>query len=64
MSTTIEEISAAVEKGKAKLIKELVPKAIEEGCSAQEILNDGLLHGMGIVATVLPVMKRSYLRCS
>ena len=32
MSTTIEEISAAVEKGKAKLIKELVPKAIEEGC--------------------------------
>ena len=47
--TTIEEISAAVEKGKAKLIKDLVPKAIEEGYSAQEILNDGLLHGMGIV---------------
>ena len=49
MATTIEEISAAVEKGKAKLIKDLVPKAIEEGCSAQEILNDGLLHGMNIV---------------
>ncbi|MBO4831848.1 MAG: corrinoid protein [Oscillospiraceae bacterium] len=47
--TTIEEISAAVEKGKAKLIKELVPRAIEEGCTAQDILNNGLLHGMGIV---------------
>ncbi len=49
MATTIEEISAAVEKGKAKLIKDLVPKAIEEGYSAQDILNDGLLHGMNIV---------------
>ena len=47
--STLEEISAAVEKGKAKLIKELVPKAIEEGFTAQEILNDGLLHGMNIV---------------
>ena len=47
--STLEEISAAVEKGKAKLIKELVPKAIDEGFTAQEILNDGLLHGMNIV---------------
>ena len=45
----LEEISAAVEKGKAKLIKDLVPKAIEEGLSAQQILNEGLLHGMNIV---------------
>jgi len=47
--STIMEISDAVEHGKAKLIKELVPKAIEEGFTAQEILNDGLLHGMNIV---------------
>ena len=47
--STLDEISAAVEKGKAKLIKDLVPKAIEEGFSAQEILNDGLLRGMNIV---------------
>ena len=47
--SVLEDISAAVEKGKAKLIKELVPKAIEEGLSAQQILNDGLLHGMNIV---------------
>ena len=47
--SALEEISAAVEKGKAKLIKDLVSKAIEEGHTAQEILNDGLLHGMNIV---------------
>lgn len=47
--STLDEISAAVEKGKAKLIKELVPRAIEEGLSAQQILNEGLLKGMNIV---------------
>lgn len=47
--TVLEEISHAVEIGKLKLIKELVPRAIEEGYSAQTILDEGLLHGMGIV---------------
>ncbi len=47
--TVIEEISHAVEIGKLKLIKELVPRAIEEGYAAQTILDEGLLHGMGIV---------------
>lgn len=47
--TIIEEISKAIETGKLKAIKELVPKAIEEGLSAQTILNDGLLHGMSII---------------
>ncbi|MBQ8263825.1 MAG: corrinoid protein [Oscillospiraceae bacterium] len=45
----IAEISQAIQNGKMKLIKELVPQAIEQGHSAQEILNDGLLHGMNIV---------------
>ena len=49
MSSVLEEISTAVEKGKAKQIKDLVTKAIEEGHTAQEILNDGLLHGMNII---------------
>ena len=49
MATIIEEISQAIQNGKMKLIKEMVPKAIEEGYSAQVILNDGLLHGMNIV---------------
>ena len=46
----IEEISEAIVKGKVKLVKELVPAAIEQGHSAQEILNDGLLHGMSIIS--------------
>ncbi len=49
MSTTLSEISQAIQAGKMKAVKELVPKAIEEGCSARSILNDGLLHGMNIV---------------
>ena len=47
--TIIEQISKAVENGKLKQIKELVPQAIAEGYGAQTILDDGLLHGMGIV---------------
>ena len=46
--TVIEEISHAVEIGKIKLIKDLVSRAVEEGHSAQSILDEGLLHGMGI----------------
>ena len=45
----IEDIAMAVQTGKAKQIKELVPQAIEEGHSAQEILNDGLLAGMAVI---------------
>ena len=45
----IAEISSAVERGKMKIIKELVPQAIEEGYSAKVILEDGLLHGMSII---------------
>lgn len=47
--TTLEQISAAVEKGKMKLIRELVPQAIQEGLPAKTILEDGLLHGMSII---------------
>ena len=49
MKEIIRQIAEAVENGKAKLIKELVPQAIEEGCSAQEILGEGLLPGMGVI---------------
>lgn len=45
----IEEISEAIQKGRSKLIKQLVPQALEAGISAKEILNDGLLAGMMIV---------------
>lgn len=43
------EISENLQQGKAKVVKELVQKAIDEGLEAKTILEDGLLHGMGII---------------
>jgi corrinoid protein of di/trimethylamine methyltransferase len=43
------EISENLKKGRAKNVKELVQKAIDEGFNANEILEEGLLHGMGII---------------
>ncbi len=43
------EISENLQKGKAKAVKELVKKALEEQISAKEILENGLLSGMDIV---------------
>ncbi len=50
MNTQIlEEISQKLQNGKTKDIKVLVPKALEEGIPAKDILNDGLLAGMSVV---------------
>jgi methanogenic corrinoid protein MtbC1 len=43
------EISQNLQIGKAKIVKELVQKAIDDGLSAESILKEGLLHGMGII---------------
>ena len=48
MSVLIE-ISENLQKGKAKIVKELVQKAVEEGIPAETILNDGLLSGMNVI---------------
>lgn len=45
----LAEISEKIQRGKTKDIKTLVPKALEEGIPAAEILNEGLLDGMNIV---------------
>ena len=45
----LEEISAKLQAGKAKLVKELVQQAIDQGVPAKDILEQGLLHGMGII---------------
>ena len=45
----LNEISTFVQQGRAKNVKELVGKALEEGMSAKDILNDGLLAGMDVV---------------
>ncbi len=44
-----QEISENLQKGKAKDVKELVQKAIDEGYPAKEILDEGLLSGMSII---------------
>ena len=45
----LEDISAQLQKGKAKAVKELVQQAIDEGIPAQKILTEGLLSGMNII---------------
>ena len=44
-----EEISAFVQQGRAKTVREVVDKAIGEGKPAKEILEKGLLTGMSII---------------
>jgi len=45
----LDEISQNLQIGKAKIVKELVQQAIDEGTSAETILKEGLLIGMGII---------------
>ena len=45
----LNEISLNLQQGKAKLIKELVQQAIDEGIPAETILNDGLMAGMNVI---------------
>ena len=48
MSIT-NEISEFLQKGRAKNVQELVKQAVDDGVSAKEILNDGLIAGMMVV---------------
>ena len=45
----LNEISETLQKGKSKMVKELVEKAIADGVPAAQILNDGLLAGMSVI---------------
>ncbi len=45
----LDEISLNLQQGKAKAVKELVTKAIEEGVDAKTVLEQGLLNGMSII---------------
>ena len=45
----LKEISELLQQGKAKVVKELVQKAIDEGIEAKAILEQGLLDGMGVI---------------
>lgn len=43
------EISENLQTGKWKIVQEKVQTALDQGISVDTILNDGLLHGMGII---------------
>ena len=43
------EISETLQKGRSKMVKELVEKAIADGVPAADILNEGLLSGMSVI---------------
>ncbi len=43
------EISTFVQQGRAPKVKELVQKALDEGMSAKEILEEGLLAGIDVI---------------
>lgn len=45
----LNEISEKLQKGQAKVVKELVQQAVDEGIPAKDILDQGLLSGMGII---------------
>ena len=45
----LSQISENLQKGKAKVVKQLVQEAIDAGISAQDILEKGLIAGMNIV---------------
>lgn len=45
----LEDISAALQSGRAPKVKELIQQALDAGESAKTILEDGLLAGMSVV---------------
>ena len=49
MSYNLEELSQALQKGRVPAVKEQIQKALEAGVDPQEILQEGLLAGMGVI---------------
>ncbi len=45
----LSEISENLQKGKARIVKEMVQRAIDEGMEPAAILNEGLLNGMNVI---------------
>ncbi len=45
----LNEISENLQRGKAKIVKQLVQDALDQGLDAQTILQDGLMAGMNVV---------------
>lgn len=58
-----KEISDAVIKGQAPKVKELVQKAVNEKATASDILQKGLIVGMGVIGERFKKMKFTFLKC-
>ena len=59
----LTDISENLQRGKAKIVKELVQQAIDEGIPVQQILDEGLLSGMASSARSSRTTKCSCPRC-
>lgn len=49
MSEILNDISTNLQTGRAKVVAELVQKALDDGLPPQQILEEGLLSGMGVI---------------
>ena len=61
----MQEISLQLQAGKAKIVKNLVQQALDEGISAKTILEEGLLAGISSGAALwggLQIAKRPAFR--
>ncbi len=45
----LDKIAENLKKGKAKIVKELVQRALDEGVKPEQIINEGLLVGMNVI---------------
>ena len=45
----LSEISENLQKGKSKIVKEMVQQAIDEGADPSAIMNEGLISGMNVI---------------
>ena len=53
----LTDISENLQRGKAKIVKELVQQAIDQGIPVQQILDEGLLDGMSVIGEKLSMPR-------
>lgn len=63
MRPEIEEVKELVIKGSAKKVAKAVQAALDVGCDASEILNQGMVERCPRLESSSPKMKSLYPRC-
>ena len=59
----IEELSAAVENGKSKLVPNLVQECLDEGDAPLDVLNHGMIDAMSVVGESSRRTRFSFRKC-